>query len=197
VTIEVGLWLGLLAVLAGLFVLTTRRMSALVRRTRDLEGFQQAVDALDRRFAGVVAPLVRSLDETRRHAGDPEALRDRATESEAVLQALASEARSLAAPAALAATASALEWEVDRAVRAASLVVHGLASLGTTSIGRDLEAQTALKRGSLNLRHAQEAFARRAREVSRLRPNDLAPGGAIPASLSAPGGRWTAEDEDA
>jgi hypothetical protein len=45
-----------------------------------------------------------------------------------------------------------------------------------TSIGRDLEAQTSLKRGALNLRHARDAFAERARAVADLRPADMVPG---------------------
>ena len=48
--------------------------------------------------------------------------------------------------------------------------------LTNTSIGRDLEAQTSLKRGALNLRHARDAFAERARKVADLRPADLVPG---------------------
>jgi hypothetical protein len=56
------------------------------------------------------------------------------------------------------------------------LVEHGLAMLTNTSIGRDLEAQTSLKRGALNLRHARDAFAERVRKVSDLRPADMVPG---------------------
>ena len=56
------------------------------------------------------------------------------------------------------------------------LVEHGLGMLTNTSIGRDLEAQTSLKRGALNLRHARDAFARAARKVAELRPADMVPG---------------------
>ena len=39
--------------------------------------------------------------------------------------------------------------------------------------GRDLEAQTSLKRGTLNLRHATEAATRIAAEIAAVRPADL------------------------
>jgi hypothetical protein len=196
-TQEVVVWVVLLAAMATLFVLVVRRMAALAARTRDLERFQRAVESIDRRFAGVVAPLVRSLDETRRHTGNPDTLRQQATEAETVLTELASEARDLAAPRPLAATAALLAGEVERAIRATSLVDHGIGAMVGTSMGRDLEAQTALKRGALNLVHAQEAYARRAREVARLRPPNLVPGATLPAALTAtPASTWSADDEE-
>ena len=189
------LWLALLVVLGLLFVLTLRRMSGLVARTRALEGFQVAVESLDRRFTGVVEPLVRALDETRRHAGDPNALAEQVTVAQAVIDELRSEVRGLAAPAQLAAVPPALAGDLDRAARAASYVEHGLASMAHASIGRDLEAQTALKRGTLNLRHSQEAFSNRAREVARLRPADLAPG-APRSAVAAPLAVYVAGDAE-
>jgi hypothetical protein len=179
------LWLALLVVLALLFVVTLRRMSALVARTRDLERYQRAVEAIDRRFAAAVQPLVRGLDETRRHAGDPDALSERLTETQGVLAALQVEIRALAAPPPLVGTVAPLAGDIDRAVRAASLVEHGLGALARSSLGRDLEAQTSLKRGALNLRHAQEAFGLRAHEVASLRPVDIAPGATHRSSVPA------------
>ncbi len=181
-------WLALLVVLALLFVVVLRRASMLVARTRSLERFQGAVESLDHRFAAVVGPLVAGLDEIRRHAGDPAALRDQLTETQAVLDQLQGEAGGLAAPVGLVGTATAMRGDLDRAQRAASLVEHGLASMVNTTLGRDLEAQTSLKRGALNLRHAQGAFALRAREVAALRPADLLPGAPRPPGRAAAGG---------
>jgi hypothetical protein len=169
-------WLALLLILALLFVATLRRASALAARTRSLERFQGAVDSLDRRFVAMVGPLVAGLDEIRRHVGDPAALRDQLTATQAGLDELRNEAEELAAPTGLVEMVTALRGDLERARRAASLVEHGLASMVNTTMGRDLEAQTSLKRGSLNLRHAQGAFALRAREVAALRPADLLPG---------------------
>ena len=42
--------------------------------------------------------------------------------------------------------------------------------------GRELEAQTSLKRAALNLRHARDAFGRAPPRCRDLRPVDLVPG---------------------
>jgi hypothetical protein len=189
-------WLALLLVLALLFVLILRRVSALIARTRNLERFQRAVESLDGRFAGAVNPLVGNLDDLRRHAGDPAAVGDQLTRTETVLEELRSEAGRLAAPAGLAGIATAMRGDLDRALRAAALVEHGLAAMANTTIGRDLEAQTSLKRGALNLRHAQGAFALRAREVAALRPADLIPGASSPAGRAVAGIESTADSDD-
>jgi hypothetical protein len=187
-TRDTVLWLALLVVLGALFVATFRRMSVLVARTRDLERFQKETAALDGRFAAVAEPLVRALDEARRHAGDPDALRAGLPAAQAELAGLVTDARTLSVPTGLDPIAAVLREELDRAVRAAALVEHGLGSMSTASIGRDLEAQTSLKRGALNLRHAREAFARAVRKAEALRPADLAPrrdaDGAVTAGLA-------------
>ena len=190
-----ALWLAILVVLAALFVITVRRMSALVARTRDLERFQRAVESLDRRFDTAIVPLVRGLDETRRHAGNPTTLRAQANEAGVLLDELLAETRSLAVPSQLTPAVTALAGELERAIRAASLVDHGLAAMETPTRSRDLEAQTALKRGALNLRHAKEAFGRVAREVSALRPVDLAAGGLLPTVGAAALTSYPANDE--
>ncbi len=69
--------------------------------------------------------------------------------------------------------AAAFTVELERAVRAAELVGHGLDALVADRGGRDLEAQTSLKRGTLNLRHATEAASRIVAEIAAVRPGDL------------------------
>jgi hypothetical protein len=167
------LWLALLVILAMLFVATLRRTSTLVHRTRTLERIQHSVDDIDRRFAEVVIPLIRNLDETRRHAGDPLVLSQDAAQAQAVLGGLIGEARALDVPPGLAAEKAVMAGELERAARAMSMVEHGLGVMTNYSRGRDLEAQTSLKREALNLRHAHDAFARVARDIAALRPPDL------------------------
>ena len=179
------LWLGLLVLLGVMFAITARRMSALVGRTRDLERYQAAVDALDRRFAGVSLPLIQSLDDARRHAGDPVALQAQVAEADAVLTELAVEARSLRPAPALTAASAAMAAELERATRAVSFLEHGVNAMAPGTRGRDLEAQTSLKRGALNLRHAQGAFARIAREVAAVRPADLVAAGGVQVAANA------------
>jgi hypothetical protein len=170
------LWLAILVALAALFFKTFRRMSTLTSRTHDLEQFQASVDSLDRRFGGVTQPLLRGLDEARRHAGDPSGLPELVKEAQAVIDELTGETTALAAPEGLAPVVAAMTGDLERASRAVMLVEHGLGMMSNKSIGRDLEAQTSLKRGALNLRHARDAFAERARKVADLRPVDMLPG---------------------
>ena len=170
------LWLAVLIALGAMFVKTFRKMSTLTTRTRDLEDFQEAVESIDIRFGGASGPLLRGLDEARRHAGDPAGLPALVTEAQAVIEELTGETTALAAPEGLAPVVAAMTGDLERAGRAVMLVEHGLGMMTNTSIGRDLEAQTSLKRGALNLRHARDAFAERARKVADLRPADMVPG---------------------
>lgn len=189
-------WLGLLLALGVLFAVTLRRMSALIARTRSLERFQRGVDSVERRFGAFALPLVRALDDTRRSPGDPDALRRQVGEAQDVLAVLRAEMHGLPAPTVLAEASAVLEGELERAGRAASLIEHGLGALEDMGRGRDLEAQTSLKRGTLNLRHAHEAFGRVAREVARLRPVDLAAGGSVAAVGAAAVVTYPANDAD-
>jgi hypothetical protein len=191
-TIGAVVWLGVLIALLVLAVVVLRRAASLVARTRELERFQQAVASLDGRLEASIDPLVGTLDELRRGPGDPQVLADRLEVAQSTLRGLATEGHALLVPPALAATATSLTEELDRAVRATEFVEHGLGALRAERGGRELEAQTALKRGALNLRHAREAFGRLATKVAATRPADIrgqgpaAPVVARPGSVPAP-----------
>jgi hypothetical protein len=169
------IWLLVFVVLGLLLLVTVRRMSVLVGRTRDLERFQQGVLDLDRRLGATADPFVGQLDEIRRRSGDPQALAGTLPAAQDALATLAAEGRALKAPAGLTSQLVTFNLELDRAVRALALVEHGLDALLADRGGRDLEAQTSLKRGALNLRHAREAATRAAREMAAVRPADLRP----------------------
>ncbi|HEY3335197.1 MAG TPA: hypothetical protein VGK16_08175 [Candidatus Limnocylindrales bacterium] len=166
-------WLVVLAALGILFLLTVRRLSVLMGRTRDLERYQKLVRQLDRRFAEVADPFVNQLDEIRRRSGDPRALGATLPAVQEMLGAISGEAQSASVPRGLAREAGAFTMELERAVRAGELVGHGLDALLADRGGRDLEAQTSLKRGALNLRHARDAASRLAAEIVAVRPADL------------------------
>ena len=180
---ELVLWVGLLVVLFLLFLLTLRRLSVLIARTRDLERVQRSVDSIDRRFAIAIGPIVNRLDEIRRRSGDPLLLARELDPARTMLEDLAAETRKLRVPAVLAGQAAVMVHEMDRALRATELVGHGLDALLAARGNRELEAQTSLKR-----RHARDAFGRAAAEVAAVRPVDVArrPGRHIGAADWAP-----------
>ena len=167
------IWLVVLVVLAVLFVLTLRRLSTLVGRTRTLERYQKQAAHLATRLSATADPFVVQLDEIRRRSGDARGMADAIPAAQDALRAIADEGRAAKVPTGLRREGAALIVELERAVRAAELVGHGLDALVADRGGRDLEAQTSLKRGALNLRHASEAAARIAREIGAIRPADL------------------------
>ncbi len=169
-----GLWLGLLVVLVALAVLVLRRMSRLIARTRELERFQRDAFDLDARFGAAADPLVHQLDEIRRRAGDPQIVVAALPGAADALRSAAIEAKTLRAPRALQELATGLVRELERAIRATEMVEHGLGAMLTVRGNRELEAQTALKRGALNLRHARGAFHELAVQAWKVRPADLA-----------------------
>jgi hypothetical protein len=173
VTDGTGAWLALLAGLALLAALVLRRMGRLIARTRELEGFQNAARRLDRRFGAAADPLVVRLDELRRHSGDPQGLAELLQPASETLRAAAAEVKALRGPAQLRAEALGLARELDRAIRATEMVEHGLDALMAVRRGRELEAQTSLKRGALNLRHARSAFHEIVMQVLAVSPADI------------------------
>lgn len=187
--VELILWVGLLVVLALLFLVTLRRLSVLIARTRDLERVQRSVDSIDRRFVAAIGPIVNRLDEIRRRSGDPLLLARELESARSMLEDLAAETRNLRVPAVLAGQAAVMVHEMDRALRATELVGHGMDALLAARGHRELEAQTSLKRGALNLRHARDAFGRAAAAVAAIRPPDVArrPGRHVRATDVAPG----------
>ena len=172
-----AVWAGLLVALAVLAAQILVRTTRHVRRTRELEQFQQAVDHLAASLASVAVPLVESLDTMRRHAGDPDAVRAGLGAARGRLAALVAESAALRAPAGLETRAATVTAELGRAARAVDVVSHGLDALVAGRGDRNLEAETSLKRGTLNLRNASEAVKAVAISVRALRPADLGRGG--------------------
>ena len=165
-------------------------------RTRDLEQFQRAVAGLDAGLTAIVDPLVATLDEIRRRAGDPAGLAAGLEATKANLRDLVRQGRELRPPPALAEEAASLLVELDRAARATDLLEHGLDALLAHRGHRELEAQTSLKRAALNLRNARGASARivgTGRRRPARRPHRAArreePGGAGPGAVDLRPGR--------
>lgn len=171
--LAVAVWLIILATLIVGFLIVLRRMSLLVGRTRNLERFQRAAASVDERLGAAVEPLATRLAAIRRHTGDPAALRSELEPAQAALRTLADEAGELQPPAGLADLAAGLGHEIERARRATEMLEHGLDTLLAVRGGRELEAQTTLKRADLNLRLAREGCATVTARIAAVTPADL------------------------
>ncbi len=156
------------ALAAGL-VVVFRRTDSIARRTREVEGFKTAIRGLAGRVETSLEGATSRIDAVRRQQVAADTIGptiDAATD--AVTRYIA-EARALDGPTRAIAIRDALVADLERAERALAMVDHGATILARTRRrGRELEAQTALKRGYLNLMHAREAVARHAAEAEEL-----------------------------
>jgi hypothetical protein len=172
---RVVLPLALFLVLAALFLLFLRRASLLLTATREHDRFTKAIVELDRRMAATLDPLVTKLDLLRRHEVGPDVLAEPLSSALDDLRRQTEAVRALRAPTGLGDVPSAFARELERAERAVGLAEHGRSGLVATRGGpRELEAQTSLKRATLNLRNARQAAATIAHRVEASVPAEVA-----------------------
>jgi hypothetical protein len=165
-------------ILAVGFAVVLRRAGRIVARTREVDQFRSSVRDLAARIDQSLEGAAGRIDAVRRQQLGIDTV---GATIEAAMDAVArytEEARALHGPPAAEAIREDLVADLERADRALSMVGHGAGILGAARRrGRELEAQTSVKRGYLNLIHAREAIARhaaRAEEVEALR-DDTAP----------------------
>jgi hypothetical protein len=173
--IEVAIILPLVAflVLAVMFLLFLRRAGRLGAATRDVDRFRRQVSDLASRAEVSLAQMSVRIDALRRGSVAASALTDDLTASLDAAERYAEEGRSLRPPNDGYLIRDALVSELERARRALEMVEHGCTIQSTMRAGsRGVEAQTAIKRGYLNLLHAREAIARHAQEAAALVPAD-------------------------
>jgi hypothetical protein len=158
------------AVALGLALwIVLRRASRLIAETRRIEGFQRATRDLVERIGPSLDGVAARIDAVRRHTIPAEAIADNLAAATEAVQRYADEARALKGPAGGADIRAALVAELGRAERALEMVEHGRSILTSARVGgRELEAQTSIKRGYLNLLHAREAIVRHAARASDL-----------------------------
>ena len=154
--------LAFVALAAGLFVVF-RRTDRIVARTREVEGFRVTVHDLAGRIEVSLAGATERIDKVRHSELPPAALADTLTAATDAVERYVDEARELKPPTQgrPIRTSSSPIWSGRR--RALSMVEHGTTILVNVRRGnRELEGQTSLKRGYLNLLHARDAIARHA-----------------------------------
>ena len=157
------------ALVAFLFVaigvaLGARRTGAILSRTREAEGFRGGIGDLARRVETSLGDVSVVIDGVRRRDTEPETITASLTAARDAVERYAEEARELAAPAIALQHRDAIVYELERAGRALEHVAHGCILYGTGRRSeRGTEADTAVKRGYLNLIHARESIAEQAR----------------------------------
>jgi len=161
-----------IALAAGLAVVL-RGTGRIVARTRELEHFKSAVQDLAARIDASLGGAAGQIDAVRRRQVGPETITETVAAATDAVGRSADEARGLRGPKTARHVQGELVAELERAERALGMVEHGASILAAARRGtRELEAQTSIKRGYLNLLHAREAIARHAHEAQDLEADD-------------------------
>ena len=158
--------------LAAASVIILRRAGRLIANTREIQGFRSTVRDLDERIGLSLDGAAQRIDAVRRQQLPADGLGDTVSATRDAVTRYAEEARALKGPPEAAAIARDIVSDLDRAKRAIEMVEHGATILASVRRGgRELEAQTSIKRGYLNLIHAREAIARHAARAEVLEPS--------------------------
>ena len=181
---ELAILLPLVAflVLAVGFAVVLRRASRIVARTREVENFRSSVRELATRIDHSLEGAAGRIDAVRRQQLGADTIGATIEAATDAIERYADEARALHGPPAAVAIRDDLVAELERADRALRMVDHGASILAAVMRrGRELEAQTSIKRGYLNLIHAREAIVRHAARAEELEA-DLAAAAPEPAA---------------
>ena len=168
---ELAILLPLVAflVLAVGFAVVLRRAGRIVARTREVENFRSSVRELATRIDHSLEGAAGRIDAVRRQQLGADTIGATIEAATDAIERYADEARALHGPPAAVAIRDDLVAELERADRALRMVDHGASILAAVMRrGRELEAQTSIKRGYLNLIHAREAIVRHAARAEDL-----------------------------
>jgi hypothetical protein len=141
------------------FFSVLNRAGRVVADTRVEDAFRRDAASLADRAVEHLGEACTQIDRVRRRLDAPDTLEGILPPALEALEGLAAEAAALGPPTALEPFRARLAEEIDRAARAAATVQHGGILMGVTAgRPRELEGETAIKRGYLNLLHAREAL---------------------------------------
>jgi len=167
-TVVIPLLLALgLAIAVVLFV---RRASGALRVSRQVERFQHEAEALGSRIDALLGTFIGRVDQVRRRDLDAIDILEEAHGTRDQLEQGWNEALAIETPPAFAVSHQGMVAELERAMRATEMVIHGCElATGPQHRERGQEAQTAVKRGYLNLLHAREALGEHVTDLARAR----------------------------
>ena len=162
-----------LIALALAIAIVVRRAARLLAETREIERFQRTISDLATRIETSLDGVAARVDGVRRHSVPAQAVVANLEAASDAVARYTEEARTLRGPEGAIDIRDAIVLELEHAARALQMVEHGCAILGAASVGgRELEAQTAIKRGYLNILHAREALVRHAARAAELGGTD-------------------------
>jgi hypothetical protein len=152
-----------------------RRAGRILGETREAESFRTAIADIAARAETSLGGVSERIDVLRRHKASPTEVGPNLAAALDAVARYTNEARALRPPPAFDPLRLALVDDLDRAARALELVSHGCAILATARPrSAELEAQTSVKRGYLNVLHARESVAQHAAAASAARlPNEV------------------------
>ena len=158
-----------------LFVVVLRRAGRFIAATRDVERFRRQVRDLASRVETSLGEISGRVDAVRRgQLGADEVADDVSASLEGVAR-YAEEARGFHPPRDGEAIRDEIVAELERAGRALEMIEHGRQIQASARLGgREIEAQTAIKRGYLNVLHAREAIVHQAKLAADLSATDEA-----------------------
>ncbi|HYM82583.1 MAG TPA: hypothetical protein VEY67_00330 [Candidatus Dormibacteraeota bacterium] len=152
--------------LAAAALLTLRRSGTVAAASRELTASRRALREFSARADADIGPILARIDGVRRRILEPAAISDELRAARSRIDERIEEGRALAVVPSHQSARAAIRGELERAARALDMVEYGSSILGQArGRGRELEAQTAIKRGYLNLLHAREAISRHAAEA--------------------------------
>lgn len=171
--VELARILALLAfvALAIAVVIFARRLGRAVAETRSRQSFRRAAGDLVGRACTSLDGVAARIDSVRRQTLDAHLVTDNiAAASEAVRRYTEEAERLPVATGEGREVRDGIMTELKRAERALQLAEHGVTILTSAGRlrGRELEAQTSIKRGYLGLLHAREALIRHAARADEL-----------------------------
>jgi len=156
-------------------VIVVRRAARLINETRETERFRRRVADLSARMEASLEGVATRIDGVRRQSLPAESIVPNLEAASDAVARYSEEAKALRGPAGATEIREAILLELDRAARALQMVEHGCAILASARVGgRELEAQTAIKRGYLNVLHAREALARHAVKAAEVKESEEA-----------------------
>ena len=167
----------LFALLVVTFGFVLRRAAHVVAETRELDGFTRTATDLTARIAASLTGAGERIDAVRRGQVAPETIFETLEAARDAMERYRAETDALVVPAEFDPLRVRLAEQVSRAHRALEMVDHGCATLTAGSVGRarDVEGQTAIKRGYLNILHAREAVLEIGSDLGSVRPPRASP----------------------